>query len=78
MVGNQGSSTHLMELLSAERDAKRRRAAHRGKKIHTNKKSYTEVRYHDNIIMHFGINTFFDYVQFILLLHPCSDFQRGN
>lgn len=32
-----------MELLAAERDAKRRRAAHRGKRVHSNKKSYNEV-----------------------------------
>lgn len=30
-------------MLNAERDAKRRRAAHRGKRVHTNKKSYVEI-----------------------------------
>ncbi|XP_065199505.1 ankyrin repeat domain-containing protein 11-like isoform X2 [Planococcus citri] len=40
---SKGDSICLIELLAAERDAKRRRAAHRGKRVHSNKKSYVEV-----------------------------------
>lgn len=36
-------STSLIELLTAERDAKRRRATYRKKGVSTNKKSYNEV-----------------------------------
>ncbi|XKL68507.1 hypothetical protein PGB90_003998 [Kerria lacca] len=39
----QSSSNCLIELLTAERDAKRRRSAHRGKRVHSNKKSYNEI-----------------------------------
>ncbi|KAK7597832.1 hypothetical protein V9T40_010057 [Parthenolecanium corni] len=60
-ASNSRPSTSLIELLTAERDAKRRRASYRKKGVHTNKKTYNEVLREliDNEMktLEFGLNT---------------------